>query len=86
MAFTKDTVSPLIIGTMRLGTWGSQLSTSEYEHFIEGCLDLGLIDFDHADIYGHYTTEGDFGKVFQSRKDLRERLSFLEAAKMKYCL
>ncbi len=74
MAFTKDTVSPLIIGTMRLGTWGSQLSTSEYEHFIEGCLDLDLIDFDHADIYGHYTTEGDFGKVFQSRKYLREKM------------
>ncbi len=74
MALTKENISPLIIGTMRLGTWGSQLSTSEYEHFIEGCLDLGLIDFDHADIYGHYTTEEDFGNVLKSRKDLRDKM------------
>ncbi|MEM9075836.1 MAG: aldo/keto reductase [Bacteroidota bacterium] len=74
MALTKESISPLIIGTMRLGTWGSQLSTSEYEKFIEGCLELGLKDFDHADIYGHYTTEEDFGKVLESRKDLRDKM------------
>ncbi|WP_435623623.1 aldo/keto reductase [Flagellimonas sp.] len=74
MGLTKENISPLIIGTMRLGTWGSQLSTSEYEKFIEGCMELGLIDFDHADIYGHYTTEEDFGKVLKSRKDLREKM------------
>ncbi|PRX56492.1 putative oxidoreductase [Flagellimonas meridianipacifica] len=74
MALTKETISPLIIGTMRLGTWGSQLSTSEYEKFIEGCLELGLKDFDHADIYGHYTTEEDFGNVLKSRNDLREKM------------
>lgn len=74
MKLTKDGISPYIIGTMRLGTWGSNLSTPEYEHFIEGCLDLGLIDFDHADIYGHYTTEEDFGNVLKSRKDLRQKM------------
>ena len=74
MALTKDTISPFIIGTMRLGTWGSQLSTTEYEKFIEGCLELGLVDFDHADIYGHYTTEEDFGNVLKSRKDLRDKM------------
>lgn len=74
MKLTKNSVSPYIIGTMRLGTWGSQLSTAEYEEFIEGCLDLNLIDFDHADIYGHYTTEDDFGKVLKDRKDLRQQM------------
>jgi len=74
MELTKDNISPYIIGTMRLGTWGSNLSTSEYEAFIESCLDLGLVDFDHADIYGHYTTEDDFGNVLKSRKDLREKM------------
>ncbi|UII78189.1 aldo/keto reductase family oxidoreductase [Flagellimonas sp. CMM7] len=74
MKLTKDSISPYIIGTMRLGTWGSNLSTPEYEHFIEGCLDLGFIDFDHADIYGHYTTEKDFGHVLKSRKDLRQKM------------
>ena len=74
MKLTKDSISPYIIGTMRLGAWGSNLSTAEYENFIEGCLDLNLIDFDHADIYGHYTTEDDFGNVLKSRKDLRQKM------------
>ncbi len=74
MTLKKDNISPYIIGTMRLGTWGSNLSTSEYENFIESCLDLGLIDFDHADIYGHYTTEEDFGNVLKPRKDLRQKI------------
>ncbi|MEO9512510.1 MAG: aldo/keto reductase [Flavobacteriaceae bacterium] len=74
MKLTKDSISPYVIGTMRLGSWGSKLSTSEYENFIEGCIDLNLIDFDHADIYGHYTTEDDFGKVLKSRKDLRPKM------------
>ena len=74
MKLTKDSISSYMIGTMRLGTWGSNLSTSEYEQFIEGCLDLNLIDFDHADIYGHYTTEEDFGNVLKSRKDLRQKM------------
>ncbi len=74
MTLKKDNISPYIIGTMRLGTWGSNLSTPEYENFIESCLDLGLIDFDHADIYGHYTTEEDFGNVLKSRKDLRQKI------------
>jgi len=74
MNLTKENVSPLIIGTMRLGTWGSKLSTQAYEEFIEGCLELDLIDFDHADIYGDHTTEEDFGKVFKNQPNLREKL------------
>ncbi|MFD2586436.1 aldo/keto reductase family oxidoreductase [Croceitalea marina] len=71
---SKENISPFIIGTMRLGKWGSNLSTKEYERFIEGCLDLGLIDFDHADIYGHYTTETEFGTVLKDRSDLRKKM------------
>ncbi|MEK6153311.1 aldo/keto reductase [Flavobacteriaceae bacterium 3-367] len=71
---SKENISPYIIGTMRLGSWGSKLSTAAYEAFIEGCLDLDLIDFDHADIYGDYTTEEDFGKVLKTRPDLRDKM------------
>ena len=53
----KSTIefSPIIIGTMRLGEWASNLSTEELEKFIDACIDMGFSDFDHADIYGHYT-------------------------------
>jgi predicted oxidoreductase len=35
---------------------------------------LDLIDFDHADIYGSYTTEADFGAVLKKRPDLRTQI------------
>lgn len=76
MQKSKSTLqfSPLIIGTMRLGEWGAQLSTQALEKFIDGCLDLGLRDFDHADIYGHYTEEGNFGRVLKRRPDLKSKV------------
>lgn len=66
--------SPLIIGTMRLGQWGAQMNTKAYESFIEQCLDIGISDFDHADIYGSYTTEAEFGEVLRSRPALRQKM------------
>lgn len=66
--------SPIIIGTMRLGKWGVGFSTAEYEQFIDQCIELGLKDFDHADIYGSYTTEEEFGAVLKKRKNLRSKL------------
>lgn len=66
--------SPLIIGTMRWGTWGANLSTDQIEHLIDQCLDLGLKDFDHADIYGHYTEEENFGRVIKRRPDLKSKI------------
>lgn len=70
----KITFSPIIIGTMRLGDWGSKMSSQELENFIEACVDMGLTDFDHADIYGHYTEEGRFGEVIKRRPDLKSRI------------
>ena len=67
-------ISPFMIGTMRLGQWGSKTNASEIEKFIEGCIALDLIDFDHADIYGSYTTESDFGAVLKKRPDLRNQM------------
>jgi len=70
----QPTFSPLIVGTMRLGNWGANMTTAQYHEFIEGCLELGLKDFDHADIYGHYTTEAEFGAVLKQNPSLRQRL------------
>ena len=67
-------LSPIIVGTMRLGKWGAGFSRNEYEQFIDQCIDLGLVDFDHADIYGGYTTEAEFGEVLVVRKDLRPKI------------
>jgi len=69
--------SELIIGTMRLGTWDANYDTAQWQSFIEDCLALGMTTFDHADIYGDYSTEADFGKVLKQAPQLRESLQII---------
>jgi predicted oxidoreductase len=66
--------APIIVGTMRLGEWGAKMNLAELEKFVEGCLEMGLNDFDHADIYGHYSTESDFGKLLKQNPSLRQKI------------
>ena len=73
----KNTLSPIIAGTMNWGVWDKNLSTSEMESMIQICLENKITTFDHADIYGSYTTEADFGKAFASSKIKREVLQFV---------
>ena len=56
--------SRLIAGTMTWGSWGKQLSKKEMADLMHHCLSNNITTFDHADIYGGYTTEADFGKAF----------------------
>jgi predicted oxidoreductase len=74
---TKNTLSPIIAGTMNWGVWDKNLSTSEMERMIQICLENKISTFDHADIYGSYTTEAAFGKAFASSKIKRESLQFV---------
>lgn len=62
---------------MRLGKWGVGMTKSEYHAFIEGCIELELTDFDHADIYGDYTTEKEFGEVLKSIPSLRSKIQII---------
>ena len=73
----KNTLSPIIAGTMNWGVWDKNLSTSEMESMIQICLENKITTFDHADIYGSYTTEAAFGKAFASSKIKREILQFV---------
>ena len=49
---------------MSWGVWGKQFSTKEQIDMIRFCTENGNAIFDHADIYGNYTTEAGFGKAF----------------------
>ncbi|MEM8845510.1 MAG: aldo/keto reductase [Bacteroidota bacterium] len=61
---TTKKYAPVIAGTMTWGSWGKQLSKTGMIDLMEYCLENGLHTFDHADIYGDYTTESDFGNAF----------------------
>lgn len=71
------TFPPIVVGTMRLGSWGANLSSKELENYVDQCLDLGLTDFDHADIYGNYTEENHFGEVIKRRHDLKSKVEVI---------
>lgn len=69
--------SKIISGTMTLGAWGKQFSTSEMEQFIQHGVSIGVTTFDHADIYGDYTTESEFGKAFTNSSIKREEIQLI---------
>ncbi|MEC5156539.1 aldo/keto reductase [Chryseobacterium sp. MP_3.2] len=70
-------LSPIIIGTMRWGSWGANLSEKGVQNLIEVCVEDGLSTFDHADIYGNYTTEKLFGKAFREMRLEREKIQLI---------
>ncbi len=66
-----------IVGCMRWGIWGENFTTSQYEQKINQCLEIGLDIFDHADIYGHYTTEAEFGNALKGNTNLRSQIKII---------
>lgn len=73
----KTILSPIIAGTMNWGVWDKNLTTTEIESMIQICLEHKITTFDHADIYGSYTTETDFGKAFASSQIAREKTQLI---------
>jgi len=67
----------LVVGTMTWGCWGSALNNNEMVNRIEGALELGLNRFDHADIYGDYTTEFEFGAALKQSNVAREDIELI---------
>jgi predicted oxidoreductase len=62
---------------MNWGVWDKNLTTKEMENMIQICIENKITTFDHADIYGSYTTEADFGKAFHASKISREKLQII---------
>lgn len=66
-----------IVGCMRWGIWGANFTTKQYETIIDQCLSIDINIFDHADIYGHYTTEADFGQAIKGKSSLRQQMKLI---------
>jgi|AntRauTorckE5430_2_1112549.scaffolds.fasta_scaffold02675_3 predicted oxidoreductase len=58
---TGPALSRIVAGTMTWGEWGADYPPTQMAEMIGYCLELGITSFDHADIYGHYSTEETFG-------------------------
>ncbi len=62
--------SRIIAGTMNWGVWGKNYNTFDMAKMIHSCISNNITSFDHADIYGDYTNESDFGNgLKESRID-----------------
>ena len=69
--------SKVIAGTMTWGSWGKQFSKNQITDLMHHCLDVGITTFDHADIYGDYTNETDFGNAFFKSGISRESIQLI---------
>ena len=76
--------SRIIAGTMTWGVWGKKFSKKEMNDLIHFCLDQGITTFDHADIYGGYTTEADFGNALSESKIPRETIQLISKCGIQY--
>ncbi|OBX26353.1 aldo/keto reductase [Gelidibacter algens] len=76
--------SRIIAGTMTWGRWGKQLSTNEMVGLMQFCTEQGITTFDHADIYGAYTTEAEFGKAFTKSRIKRENIQLISKCGIQY--
>lgn len=69
--------SRLIQGCMTLGIWGKDFNTQQMAQHIAKNVELGITTFDHADIYGDYSTEEAFGKAFKESGIARENIQLI---------
>lgn len=74
---TKTPFSKIIAGTMTWGVWGKNLDKKQMVELMNSCLVSGITTFDHADIYGGYTTEAAFGNAFGESQIKREEIQLI---------
>lgn len=70
-------LSRIVFGVMNWGIWGHDLSVKDMFILINESIELGVTSFDHADIYGHYTTEATFGKAIKRKSSLRQQMEIV---------
>ncbi len=68
-------LSPIVAGAWRMASW--EWTAQQRLKWIEGCVELGVTSFDHADIYGGYTVEALFGEALALAPSLRGKLQLV---------
>lgn len=69
--------SRIIAGTMTWGWWGKKMTTKQMASHIDHCFSKGITTFDHADIYGDYTTEKEFGLALKESGTNRDSIQLI---------
>lgn len=80
----KQKFSKIIQGCMTWGAWGKKLNANEMISLMQFCIQQGITTFDHADIYGDYTTEKEFGNAFALSDIRREDIQLISKCGIQY--
>lgn len=62
---------------MTWGIWGKGFDQNQVIKMMHHCLENGITTFDHADIYGDYTTEKMWGDAFAKANISREKIQLI---------
>ena len=76
--------SRIIQGCMHWGNWGKNFDTNSIVEMMHHCIDNGITTFDHADIYGDYTTEEAFGHAFAKADIDRSAIELISKCGIQY--
>ena len=77
-------LSPIIAGVMNWGVWDKNLNSKEFAHLINLFVENDITTFDHADIYGGYTTEASFGKALLNSSINRQKIQLISKCGIQY--
>ena len=69
---------------MTWGIWGKKLDREGMIALMNHCLEIGINTFDHADIYGGYRTEAEFGSAFAKSNIPREKIRLISKCGIQY--
>jgi predicted oxidoreductase len=69
---------------MNWGTWGANHSSEKMSQLILSAFNNGINSFDHADIYGGYTTEETFGEAFLKTGINRKNVFYISKCGIMY--
>ncbi len=68
-------IGELVLGFWRLLDW--QLSPEQCLGFLEQAIEAGVTHTDHADIYGEYGCEAEFGKALKLKPSIRDEIKII---------
>jgi predicted oxidoreductase len=68
-------VSRIALGFWRLMDWN--ITLKELDLLVEESLNLGVTTIDHADIYGVYRCEEEFGRLIRMKPEIRSRMELI---------
>lgn len=77
-------LSKIIAGTMSWGAWDKNLSPTQMASLIRLFIENQITSFDHADIYGGYSTEKGFGNAFKKSGMKRDQVQFISKCGIQY--